>query len=79
MATTTKDKRPAPHSCGWCAPSWGQETDQCQDKKPYHCKGSYRNAVPASVSEDRIWHCPCAEAGHPGRKTTERKEALSHE
>ena len=57
-------KRPASHPCGWCAPAFGQSG--CRDRG-HLCKGTYRNGVPATVSPDRLWRCPCAEAGHQGR------------
>ena len=57
---TRRVKRPPAHPCGWCAPAQGHRQRQC--------RGAYRNAVPASVAPDRLWHCPCADAGHPGRQ-----------
>ena len=63
---TRRPKRPVPHPCGWCGPGWGQPATGCRDRGRM-CKGTYRDAVPASVARDRVWHCPCADAGHPGR------------
>ena len=59
-------KRPTPNPCGWCGPGFGQPTG-CRDRG-HLCKGTYRNGVPASVSPDRLWHCPCADTGHQGRQ-----------
>jgi hypothetical protein len=58
-------KRPTPHPCGWCGAGFGQAAT-CHDRG-HLCKGTYRNGVPASVARDRVWHCPCADAGHQGR------------
>ena len=64
-AEPRQKKRPTPHPCGWCGSGFGQPAG-CHDRG-HQCRGTYRNGVTATVSPDRLWRCPCATAGHPGR------------